>query len=43
MSTKPSTKSQTKFQSKLSSLRIGGNISNKQLSQIGKIAKFYKS
>ena len=32
-----------KFQSKLDSVRIGGNKSNKQLSDMENIKKFYKS
>ena len=32
-----------KFESKLSSVRIGGNKSNKQLSEIEHITTFYKS
>ena len=35
-------KNQRKFESKLSSVEIGGNKSNKQLSKIENITKFYK-
>ena len=37
------TKNQIEFQSKLSSVRVGGNKSDKQLSEIENITKFYKS
>ena len=36
-------KNQREFESRLSSTRIGGNKSNKRLSEIEKITKFYKS
>ena len=35
-------KNQSKFESKLSSVELGGNKSNKQLSKIENITKFYK-
>ena len=36
-------KNHSGFESKLSSVRIGGNKSNKMLSEIENITKFYKS
>ena len=35
-------KNQREFESRLSSARIGGNKSNKRLSEIEKVTKFYK-